>query len=50
MKIKMQINGKSYEQDVEPRVLLAHFIRDHAKLTGTHINWLRELSARSVPP
>ncbi len=37
MKIKMQINGKSYEQDVEPRVLLAHFIRDHAKLTGTHI-------------
>ena len=37
MKIKMQINEKSYEADVEPRVLLAHFIRDHAKLTGTHI-------------
>ena len=33
----MQINGKSYDQDVEPRVLLAYFIRDHAKLTGTHI-------------
>ena len=37
MKVKMQINGKSYDQDVEPRVLLAYFIRDHAKLTGTHI-------------
>ena len=37
MKIKIEINGKSYEADVEPRVLLAHFIRDQAKLTGTHI-------------
>ncbi len=37
MNIKMKINGKLYEKDVEPRLLLTHFIRDVAGLTGTHI-------------
>jgi carbon-monoxide dehydrogenase small subunit len=35
--IKITINGKVYESDVEPRLLLTHFIRDVAGLTGTHI-------------
>ena len=35
--VKIVINGKLYEKDVEPRLLLAHFIRDNAGLTGTHI-------------
>ena len=37
MHVKIWINGKLYEKDVEPRLLLAHFIRDVASLTGTHI-------------
>lgn len=36
-KVTMTINGKEYSEDVEPRTLLVHFIRDHLKLTGTHI-------------
>ena len=35
--VKMTINGKLYESNVEPRLLLTHFIRDVAGLTGTHV-------------
>jgi carbon-monoxide dehydrogenase small subunit len=35
--ISLSINGKKYEADVEPRLLLVHFIRDLAGLTGTHV-------------
>ena len=37
MKIKLSINGKTTEADVEPRLLLVHFIRDTVGLTGTHV-------------
>jgi len=37
MHVKITINGKQYESDVEPRLLLTHFIRDVAGLTGTHV-------------
>ncbi|HEY8460899.1 MAG TPA: (2Fe-2S)-binding protein [Blastocatellia bacterium] len=37
MKIDITINGQRREADVEPRLLLVHFIRDLAGLTGTHI-------------
>ncbi len=37
MNISLSINGKKYEADVEPRLLLVHFIRDLAGLTGTHV-------------
>ena len=37
MNISLTINGKSYSQDVEPRLLLIHFLRDVAGLTGTHM-------------
>jgi carbon-monoxide dehydrogenase small subunit len=33
----MTINGETYSGDVEPRMLLVHFIREVAGLTGTHI-------------
>jgi aerobic carbon-monoxide dehydrogenase small subunit len=36
MNISLTINRKSYSQDVEPRLLLIHFLRDVAGLTGTH--------------
>ena len=35
MHVKIRINGKPYEKDIDPRLLLTHFIR--AGLTGTHI-------------
>jgi carbon-monoxide dehydrogenase small subunit len=37
VKLSLSINSKKYEADVEPRLLLVHFIRDLAGLTGTHI-------------
>ena len=36
-KITMTINGVSYSHEVEPRMLLVHFIRELAGLTGTHV-------------
>jgi aerobic carbon-monoxide dehydrogenase small subunit len=35
--IKVKINGRDREAAVEPRLLLVHFIREAAHLTGTHI-------------
>ncbi len=37
MMVTVKINGKEYSRDVEPRTLLATFIRDDLGLTGTHI-------------
>ena len=37
MRIAVEINGASYEGDVEPRTLLSDFIRHDAGLTGTHV-------------
>jgi carbon-monoxide dehydrogenase small subunit len=36
MQIMVTVNGKEYVRDVEPRVLLVHFLRDELELTGTH--------------
>jgi carbon-monoxide dehydrogenase small subunit len=33
----MTVNGVRYDQDVEPRLLLVHFLRDALGLTGTHV-------------
>jgi len=35
--ISMMVNGQKVEADVEPRLLLVHFIRETLNLTGTHI-------------
>ena len=37
MNVKITINGVPYERDVEPRTLLAYFIREACGLTGTHV-------------
>jgi len=37
MKVKITVNGIVYERDVEPRTLLAYFLRDDCRLTGTHV-------------
>ena len=35
--IKMTVNGKAVSGSVEARTLLVQFIREHLKLTGTHV-------------
>ena len=37
VKININVNGKDYEKEVEPRLLLVHFLRENLRLTGTHI-------------
>lgn len=36
-KISITVNGAVKEDEVEPRLLLVHFIREQLSLTGTHI-------------
>jgi len=35
--VTIDVNGRSHHRDVEPRLLLVHFLRDHLGLTGTKI-------------
>jgi len=35
--IRVKVNGVEHRADVEPRLLLVHFIREVLRLTGTHI-------------
>jgi carbon-monoxide dehydrogenase small subunit len=35
--VSMTVNGKVRKGDVEPRLLLVHFLREHLLLTGTHV-------------
>ena len=35
--VRVKVNGRDHEAEIEPRLLLVHFIRDVLRLTGTHI-------------
>jgi carbon-monoxide dehydrogenase small subunit len=35
--ITMTVNGKVRKATVDPRLLLVHFLREHLRLTGTHV-------------
>jgi carbon-monoxide dehydrogenase small subunit len=35
--IRVKVNGQDREAEVEPRLLLVHFIREVLRLTGTHV-------------
>jgi aerobic carbon-monoxide dehydrogenase small subunit len=35
--VKIRVNGVLHEAEVEPRLLLAHFLRETCGLTGTHV-------------
>ncbi len=37
MNITVTVNGETYTHDVEPRLLLVHYLRDVLRLTGTHV-------------
>ena len=36
MRVTMKVNGETVSGEIEPRLLLVHFIRDELGLTGTH--------------
>ena len=36
-RVSMTVNGKARAGDVEPRLLLVHFLRENLRLTGAHI-------------
>jgi carbon-monoxide dehydrogenase small subunit len=37
VKVAMTVNGQERSAEVEPRLLLVHFLREKLRLTGTHI-------------
>ncbi|MFD2420022.1 (2Fe-2S)-binding protein [Amycolatopsis pigmentata] len=58
MEISVTVNGREYRRDIEPRLLLVHFLRDTLGLTGTHwgcdtsncgtcVVWLDEVPVKS---
>jgi carbon-monoxide dehydrogenase small subunit len=58
MKLTLTVNGAEYTRDVEPRLLLIHFLRDELGLTGSHwgcdtsncgacVVWLDEIPVKS---
>jgi carbon-monoxide dehydrogenase small subunit len=36
IEVTLTVNGEEVTRQVEPRLLLVHFVRDHLALTGTH--------------
>jgi aerobic-type carbon monoxide dehydrogenase small subunit (CoxS/CutS family) len=37
MRVRLSVNGTSQDQDVEPRLLLVHYLREVVGLTGTNV-------------
>lgn len=37
VRVSMTVNGQQATTEVEPRTLLVEFLRDHLRLTGTHV-------------
>src|ERR1700747_2725133 len=35
--VRVRVNGEAREAEVEPRMLLVEFLREHLDLTGTHV-------------
>jgi carbon-monoxide dehydrogenase small subunit len=36
-RVRVKVNGSDHEAEIEPRLLLVHFIREVLTLTGTHV-------------
>jgi aerobic carbon-monoxide dehydrogenase small subunit len=36
-RLRVTVNGREFEREIEPRMLLVHFLRDELGLTGTHV-------------
>ena len=37
MKVSVEVNGQTHSHDVEPRLLLVHYLREKCGLTGTNV-------------
>ncbi len=37
VRVRVNVNGETRESEVEPRLLLVHYLRDTLGLTGTHV-------------
>jgi carbon-monoxide dehydrogenase small subunit len=37
VKVTVDVNGTTYSHDVEPRLLLVHYLRENCGLTGTNV-------------
>jgi len=37
VRVSLSVNGKKRTADVEPRLLLVHYLREHLNLTGAHV-------------
>ena len=37
MRVTMTLNGRRRDDDIDPRMLLVHYLRDILNLTGTHV-------------
>jgi carbon-monoxide dehydrogenase small subunit len=37
VRVEVAVNGERHESEVEPRLLLVHYLRDELGLTGTHV-------------
>jgi len=37
MSVRIRVNGAHHQRDIEPRMLLVHFLRETCGLTGTHV-------------
>jgi carbon-monoxide dehydrogenase small subunit len=35
--VRLTVNGEAHASEVEPRLLLVHYLRDHLGLTGSHV-------------
>ena len=35
--VRLRVNGTEYRREIEPRLLLVHFLREVCDLTGTHV-------------
>ena len=51
VRVSMTVNGAQREHEVEPRLLLVHFLREELGLTGTHVGCdTSNCGACTVPP
>ena len=50
VKIQVKVNGTAHTSEVEPRLLLVHYIRESVGLTGTHVGLRHEPVRRLHDP
>jgi len=47
--VRVEINGRQYDQEVEHRQTLADFLRENLSLTGTHVGCEQGVCGSRLP-